>query len=89
MTDPVAEAAFEKWLEENPPGTCNVHTAFVAGRASVLRDAQPVWWCPVHMKADGASTIVHVLVDGPGSGTYCHVCGSEVALSGCGHRRLV
>lgn len=33
-TDPAAEAAFELWLNEHPPGTANVHTAFLAGRAS-------------------------------------------------------
>lgn len=31
MTSPAAEAAFEEWVEEHPPGTANVHTAFIAG----------------------------------------------------------
>ncbi|HEX5137371.1 MAG TPA: hypothetical protein VFY93_10380 [Planctomycetota bacterium] len=36
--DPAAEAAFEKWLRDHPPGTANVHRAFVAGYAAGQRD---------------------------------------------------
>lgn len=29
MTDPAAEAAFAKWLEEHPPRSASIHRAFV------------------------------------------------------------
>jgi len=42
VNDPAAEAAFEKWLRDHPPGTANVHRAFVASYTAGQREALSV-----------------------------------------------